>query len=139
MVGELGAFPVLWFLRHGGLAGGVMVGLFAVAGVLTWRDPIIRTRVLPLGIALAGWASMAVLPLLMLLFGGREGAAALLWIVAGLYALCIVATLGRPLLIFSDLFDDAEGEISPADQRRSTIGQFVLIAAICAAVVIVMA
>ncbi|GAA1580900.1 hypothetical protein GCM10009804_41870 [Kribbella hippodromi] len=125
-------------MRHPGIAVGVMVGLLAVTCLLTWRDPIIRARTVPLGIALAGWGSMAALPLLGLLFGGLGAAAGLLWTMAGLYALCIVATLGRPLLIFSDLFEDADGEVPTADRRRSTISQFVLIVAICATVALVM-
>ena len=61
---------------------------------------------------------------------------------AGLYALSTVATLGRPLLIFSDLLEEAESDgsrISATDWRRSRIGQFVLIGGICVAVVIVLA
>jgi hypothetical protein len=85
---------------------------------------------------------LAALPTLLLIFGERGIAAAFIWIVAGLYALSTVATLGRPLLIFSDLLEDAESNglsISATDWRRSRIGQFVLIGGICAAVVIVMA
>jgi hypothetical protein len=119
-----------------------MLVLLALTCLLTWLDPIIRARHVPPLIALGGWVSMAALPTLLLLFGERGIAAVLIWVVAGLYALSIVATIGRPLLIFSDLLEDAESEgsrISAADWRRSRIGQFVLIGGICAAVAIVMA
>jgi hypothetical protein len=139
---EAWSFPMLWFVQHPGLAAGAMLVLLALTCLLTWLDPIIRARHVPPLIALGGWVSMAALPTLLLLFGERGIAAVLIWVVAGLYALSIVATIGRPLLIFSDLLEDAESEgsrISAADWRRSRIGQFVLIGGICAAVAIVMA
>ena len=142
VAGEAWAFPVLWFVRHPGLAVGVMLGLLVVTCLLTWYDPIIRARQVSSLVALGGWVSMAALPTLLLIFGERGIAAAFIWVVAGLYALSTVATLGRPLLIFSDLLEEAESDgsrISATDWRRSRIGQFVLIGGICVAVVIVLA
>jgi hypothetical protein len=138
---EAWSFPVLWFLRHPGLAVVAMLVLLALTCMLTLFDPIIRARHVPPLAPLGGWVGMAVLPTLLLIFGERAIAAAFIWVVAGLFALSTVATLGRPLLIFSDLLEDAESDgshISATDWRRSRIGQFVLIAVICAAVVIVM-
>jgi hypothetical protein len=138
---EAWSFPVLWFLRHPGLAVLAMLVLLALTCLLTWFDPIIRARHVSPLVALGGWVGMAALPTLLLIFGARGIAAAFIWVVAGLYVLSSVATLGRPLLIFSDLLEDAEFDglrISATDWRRSRIGQFVLIGGICAAVVIVM-
>jgi hypothetical protein len=138
---EAWSLPVLWFVQHPGLAVGAMLVLLAATCLLTWLDPIIRARHVPPLIAMGGWVSMAALPTLLLV-GERGIAAVFIWVVAGLYALSTVATLGRPLLIFSYLLEYAESEgsrISAADWRRSRIGQFVLIGGICAAGVIVMA
>jgi hypothetical protein len=136
---EAWSFPVLWFLQHPGLALVAMLVLLALTCLLTWFDPIIRARQVSPVVALGGWVGMAALPTLLLIFGGGTGAA-FIWVVAGLYALSTVATLGRPLLIFSDLLEDAESDgshISAMDWRRSRIGQFVLIGGICAAVGVV--
>lgn len=130
-----------WFAQRPGLAIGSMLGLMVVACLLTLVDPIIRARQVPPLLALAGWGSMAALPLLLLLFGEHGLALLLMWPVAGLYTLSIVGTLGRPVLIFSDLLEEAESEgsrFSAADWRRSRIGQVVLICGICAGVAIVM-
>jgi hypothetical protein len=134
------SFPVLWFLQHSGLAIGAMLLLLALTCLLTWLDPIIRARQVPALLATAGWVAMAAPPTLLRLFGGRF-ATVFIWGVSGLYALAIVATLGRPLLIFDELLEDAESEgsrISASDWRRSRIGQLVLICGICAAVLVVM-
>jgi hypothetical protein len=142
VAGEAWSFPVLWFVRHPGLAVVAMFVLLALTCLLTWFDPVIRARHVSPLVALGGWVSMAVPPILLLIFGEPGIGAAFIWVVAGLYALSTVATLGRPLLIFSDLLEDAESDgsrISATDWRRSRIGQFVLIGGICAAVVIVMA
>jgi hypothetical protein len=80
-------------------------------------------------------------PTLFKLFGEGDPATVFIWGVSGLYTLSIVATLGRPLLIFSDLLEDAESEgsrISASDWRRSRTGQIVLICGICVAVVVVL-
>ncbi|MFG1819136.1 hypothetical protein ACGFIF_35615 [Kribbella sp. NPDC049174] len=139
---EAWSFPVPWFLQHSGLAVGAMVLLLGLTCLLTWLDPIIRARQVPPVLAVAGWVAMAAVPTLLRLFGEGGPAALFIWGVAGLYALSIFGTLGRPLLIFSDLLEDAESEgsrISASDWRRSRIGQRVLICGICAAVAVVMA
>jgi hypothetical protein len=137
---EAWSFPMLWFLQHSGLAIGDMLLFLALTCLLTWLDPIVRARHVPPLLAISGWVAMAVIPTLLRLFGGGF-ATVFIWGVSALYALSIAATLGRPLLIFSDLLEDAESEgsrISASDWHRSRIGQVVLIGGICAAVVVVM-
>jgi heme exporter protein D len=130
-----------WFVERPGLAVGLMVGLLVLACLLSWVDPVVRARqVLPL-IPIGGWVSMAAFPLLLMLFGEHGPAAVFVWGVAGLYVLAIVGTVGRPLLIFSDLLEEAESEgsrISAADWRRSRIGQVFLCLGIVAGVTAVL-
>lgn len=133
---------VSWFVDHVAL-GFCALGLLLVATcLLTWLDPIVRAGQVPALLAMAGWASMAVIPLLASLFSEAEPAVAVAWGIAGMYALSILGTLGRPLLIFSDLLEEAESEgarLAASDWRRSRIGQVVLLVGITAGVVLVMA
>ncbi|GAA3587178.1 hypothetical protein [Kribbella ginsengisoli] len=118
-----------------------MLGLLVLVCLLTWFDPLVRKDRTTGGIGVGGWLVTAV-------FATWRAAlvdnpmAIVAWGAAGLYLLAIVATLGRPILILSDLLEDKEREegtkLPDHLWRRSKVAQVVLMTTIAAAITVVM-
>lgn len=109
-------------------AMGIMLAL--VCG-LTATDRIARAHKGIAGAAIAGWCVLAGVGLFRGSIVGEPPALSA-WAAAGVYLVAVLATLGRPLLIASDLLEDSEGPrlLTAAESKRSRIGQVLLLAAI---------
>jgi hypothetical protein len=108
-----------------------MGGMLALVCVLTGLDRIARSHKGIAGAAIGAWCGLAPLGLLRASIAG-EPLAESAWAAAAVYVIAIVATLGRPLLIASDLVEKEEGYqvLTTGEYRRSRIGQVLLLIAI---------
>jgi hypothetical protein len=124
----------IWAQHHASTGAIVQLSLMVVVCALTWMDPLVRGDRTTAAIGVAGWVFMA-------LIGSWRAAlvdnpsGVLAWGVACLYLLVIVATVGRPLLIMSDLLEEKEEDderfrVPSGLWRRSRAAQFVVIAGI---------
>ena len=122
-----------WVTRHAGLGVSVQLGLLLVVCLLTWFDPLVRRDRATAGIAVGGWVAMSLL-------GTWRGAwiddpsGVIAWAVACLYVLVVLATLGRPILMLSDLLAEKQRDerMKYPDSlwRRAYVAQGVVIVSI---------
>jgi hypothetical protein len=96
-----------WMQHHNGAGAAVQLSLLLLVCILTWLDPLVRSDRTTAGIAVCGWIFMCAIGTWRAAFV-RNPSGVLAWAVAGLYALVIIATLGRPLLMLSDLLEEKE-------------------------------
>jgi hypothetical protein len=129
-----------WMQRHADSGLVVQVSLLILVCVLTWLDPLVRKDRTTAGIAVCGWIFMSALGTWRATFV-RNPSGVIAWGVSGLYLLVIAATLGRPLLMMSDLLEekeDAAGFKYPEGLwRRSRVGQGIVLTAIVGGLFIV--
>jgi hypothetical protein len=122
-----------WMQHHNGAGTTVLLSLLLLVCILTWLDPLVRSDRTTAGIAVCGWVFMCAIGTWRAAFV-RNPSGVLAWAVAGLYALVIIATLGRPLLMLSDLLEEKEEDegirYSEALWRRSRIAQAVVLTGI---------
>ncbi len=119
-------------LENTELALVAMVGMLALVCVLTALDRIARAHKGIAGTAIGAWCTFAPIGLLRASIVGDplvESA----WAAAAIYLIVIVATLGRPLLIASDLVEREHGYqvLTNAEYWLSRIGQALLLIGIC--------
>jgi hypothetical protein len=128
-----------WMQRHADSGLAVQASLLILVCVLTWLDPLVRKDRTTAGIAVCGWIFMSALGTWRAAFVGNPSGV-IAWGVSGLYVLVIAATLGRPLLMMSDLLEekeDDEGFNYPEGLwRRSRVGQVIVITGIVGALFI---
>ncbi|MDX6240116.1 MAG: hypothetical protein QOG10_4936 [Kribbellaceae bacterium] len=119
-------------LENTKLALVAMVGMLALVCVLTGVDRIARAHRGIAGTAIGAWCTFAPIGLLRASIVG-DPLAESAWAAAAIYLIVIVATLGRPLLIASDLVEREQGYqvLSNGEYRRSRIGQALLLIGIC--------
>jgi hypothetical protein len=119
-----------WAQTHASAGALTQVVLLCLVCALTWFDPLVRRDRTTAGIAIGGWVFMAVI-------GGWRSAfvenpsGVVAWGVAGLYALIVIATMGRPLLMLSDLLEEKEEDegfrLPENVGRRSRAAQVIVI------------
>ncbi|QNE18578.1 hypothetical protein F1D05_12510 [Kribbella qitaiheensis] len=123
------------------MATWVMLALLAVVCLLTWLDPLVRKDRTTAAIGVVGWIAAAVFSTWRAVFVDNP-MAIVAWGAAGIYLLAIVTTLGRPILILSDLLEEKEetdGTTLPANLwRRSKFAQVVLLLVIAGGITAVM-
>jgi hypothetical protein len=122
-----------WMQRHADSGLAVQVSLLILVCVLTWLDPLVRKDRTTAGIAVCGWIFMSALGSWRAAFV-RNPSGVIAWGVSGLYLLVIAATLGRPLLMLSDLLEEKEEEegfsYPEGLWRRSHVAQGIVITGI---------
>lgn len=109
-------------------AMGVMLALVCL---LTAVDPIARSHKGLAGAIAGAWCAFAPLGLLRSAIV-EDPLAMSAWAGAGVYLLAIIGSLGRPLLLASDLVEREHGYqvLSNGEYRRARAGQILLIAGI---------
>lgn len=109
-----------------------MLGMLALVCVLTGVDRIARAHSGIAGTAIGAWCAFAVIGLLRASIVG-DPLAESAWAAAAIYLIVILATLGRPLLVASDLVEREQGYqvLTNGEYRRSRIGQALLLIGIC--------
>jgi peptidoglycan/LPS O-acetylase OafA/YrhL len=119
------------YLHDRTLAFTAMGLMLAIVCVLTALDRIARKHPGIAGTAVVGWCVLAGVGLVRSAIVGDPPALAA-WGAAGVYLIAMVATLGRPLLLASDLLEEEGGRqiLSANESRRSRIGQGSLLVAI---------
>jgi hypothetical protein len=119
-------------LENTKLALVAMVGTLAILCVLTAVDRIARSHKGIAGTSIGAWCTFAPIGLLRASIVG-DPLAESAWGAAAIYLIVIVATLGRPLLIASDLVEGEHGYqvLTNGEYRRSRIGQALLLIGIC--------
>jgi hypothetical protein len=122
-----------WMQRHADFGLTVQVSLLTLVCVLTWLDPLVRKDRTTAGIAVCGWIFMSALGAWRAAFV-RNPSGVVAWGVSGLYLLVIAATLGRPLLMMSDLLEEKEDDggfkYPEGLWRRSRVGQAIVLTGI---------
>jgi hypothetical protein len=125
-----------WAQSHAGAGAITQSVLLCLVCALTWFDPLVRRDRTTAGIAIGGWVFMAIV-------GGWRSAfvenpsGVVAWGVAALYLLIVFATLGRPLLMLSDLLEEKEEEEDDFQlpqnlRRRSRAAQATVIVGVVA-------
>ncbi|MER7246361.1 hypothetical protein [Kribbella sp. NPDC000426] len=108
-----------------------MGAMLALVCLLIAVDPVARSHKGLAGVVAGAWCALAPLGLLR---GSivRDPLAMSAWAAAGVYLLAIIGTLGRPLLIATDLVEREHGyqALSNGEYRRARAGQVVLIVGI---------
>jgi hypothetical protein len=141
VIDAIGGENANFFFRTPQLATIVMLALLVIVCLLTWLDPLVRRDRTTAAIGVAGWIAAAVFSTWRSVFVDNP-MAIVAWGAAGIYLLAIVTTLGRPILILSDLLEDKEeedGVALPANLwRRSKFAQVALVVVIAAAITAVM-
>lgn len=107
-----------WMQHHNGAGATVLLSLLLLVCILTWLDPLVRSDRTTAGIAVCGWIFMCAIGTWRAVFV-RNPSGVIAWAVACLYALVIVATLGRPLLMLSDLLEEKKNVKESSTQGRS--------------------
>jgi hypothetical protein len=105
--------------------------MLALVCLLTAVDRIARSHKGLAGAIAGAWCAFAPVGLLRSAITG-DPLAFSAWAAAGVYLLAIIGSLGRPLLIASDLVEREHGYqvLSNSEYRRARAGQIVLIAGI---------
>jgi hypothetical protein len=105
--------------------------MLALVCLLTAVDRIARSHKGLAGAVAGAWFAFAPVGLLRSTITG-DPLAISAWAAAGVYLLAIIGSLGRPLLIASDLVEREHGYqvLSNSEYRRARAGQIVLIAGI---------
>jgi hypothetical protein len=105
--------------------------MLALVCLLTAVDRIARSHKGLAGAIAGAWCAFAPVGLLRSAITG-DPLAISAWAAAGVYLLAIIGSLGRPLLIASDLVEREHGYqvLSNSEYRRARAGQIVLIAGI---------
>ena len=115
-------------LANGPLGLTAMSVMLALVCLLTAVDPIARSHKGLAGAIAGAWCAFAPLGLLRAAIV-EDPFALSAWAGAGVYLLAIVVTLGRPLLLASDLVEREHGYqvLSNGEYRRARVGQILLI------------
>jgi Na+/H+ antiporter NhaD/arsenite permease-like protein len=115
------------------LALGAMATALALVCALTAVDRLARTHKGIAGAVIAAWCGLAPVGLLRASIVG-DPLAESAWAACGIYLIAILSTLGRPLLIASDIVEREGGYqvLSKNEYRRSRAGQLLLLVGICA-------
>ena len=116
------------FFANAGLGLVAMGSMLALLCLLTLVDPIARARKGLAGGIAGAWCSFALLGFARSEIAGYSLAESA-WAAAGVYLLAIVGSLGRPLLLASELVEREHGYqvLTNSEYRRARAGQVVLI------------